>query len=187
MGYWWSSTVAILEKSMPIDSSVLLQATQPQLPNPLDMAGKALTLGNLSTQNQMGQMNLQGQQQYNSIISNLIQSNWSPEAIQQAAQQGPMGIARALQEYKAQKLTEAQITEAEAKGTQARAGAYKDYMAPIANIAAQISSQDGPIALMQKQQFAANMQHLYKAAGYQPQDIVLRNYSHHRLADARRR
>jgi hypothetical protein len=47
---------------MPIDSSVLLQATQPQLPNPLDMATKALTLRNLATSNAMNQYQLQSVQ-----------------------------------------------------------------------------------------------------------------------------
>jgi hypothetical protein len=41
------------------DYNFLLGAQVPQAPNPLQLAGQGLTLGNLATQNQLGQLNIQ--------------------------------------------------------------------------------------------------------------------------------
>src|SRR5208282_1882589 len=93
-------------------------SAQIQPTNLLGMAGQAMTLGNLATNNQLNQMKLLGQQQYANILPGLVASNFSPEAVQQAASQGPMGLMQAMQERKVQDLTQAQIAEAQGKAIQ---------------------------------------------------------------------
>src|SRR5208282_420450 len=101
-------------------------SAQIQPTNLLGMAGQAMTLGNLATNTQLNQMKLLGQQQYAQILPELVQSGWSQDAIQQAAQQGPMGLMQAMQERKMQQLTEAQMAEAQGKAAQSTSEAFKN-------------------------------------------------------------
>jgi hypothetical protein len=141
--------------------------------NLLGMAGQAMTLGNLATMNQMNQMKLLEQQQYAQILPQLVASNFSPEAVQAAAQQGPMGLMQAMQERKVQELTAAQIQEAQGKAIASRAGAFKDSISILANKANGVVNQQGPLTDFQKQDLAGQAQHAAEIGGYDSSQLPI--------------
>jgi hypothetical protein len=158
---------------MPIDSSVLLQATQPQLPNPLDMATKGLTLGNLATSNAMNQYQLQAVQDLPAAMQ-LASSYKNPsDAMPEIMQKFPRAAAQVAGLIKQWELTQAQTEEAKGKGAASRAEAYKGAMTLVGNQANGIINQSEPLTPFQKQSLAAQAQHAATIGGYDPGQLPI--------------
>lgn len=127
---------------MPLDASILLGAKGIATPDPLAMATHALTLGNLALGNKESMLKLDTMQRQqattdalNRVLPGIMQSNWSPEAVQAAIQAEPSVAGTLLDAVDKKRKADADINLNTAHAADFTAKANKTKLEPFTNMA----------------------------------------------------
>src|ERR1700674_52454 len=148
-----------------LDANILLQAQGVQAPDIGKYAQTAISLANMSMQNQMQQFALAKQQQLAPAVQEMAQAPDPESYLPTIASKYPLAYPEILQQYKTAKLTEAQAAAETGKATQATAAAFKDAWAPVTNMAASMASS-GQWTPAQAQQLVMQAAHASTIGGY---------------------
>ena len=149
---------------MPLDPSILLSGRGVTSPDPMALAQQGLTLGNLANQQQMNQLTLRAAQETQQAVPEFTQRLARGEDINQIAgdmaSRYPNALPKLLQDYKAQQLTQSQISKENALAREADMKSKVQALDTFGKQAYGISQSQGPINPMQIGQIVAQAKFL---------------------------